>query len=739
MKKQLALLRPRKRTIFFSVLALSFFLLLATTMIWHTIALRKAIEQRTQNYLADVSQESAQMVDNRIEGIFQYLRLIADSISQTNVTQEQYNDFLNRKADICNFAEMALVDADGTAHFLRRGEKNIQELPAFTTALAGEASAAVFPNYILYFVPIPMVENSSKVLLGVKSITGMQNLLANNSFNNEGNTCILDQSGEIIIKPVQKNFNVLIRETDYAASADWAKEIQQNLQENRSGQTILATDSGRDILLSYRPLMVNGWFLATTVPKDILSSEVDSLSSRFFYLVIAVVSLFCILLLILIAVQNRYQDKIETISFTDPVTGGNSNICFLLSTQKVLQKNTQKTYILLSLNLRKFGLLNSFIGRSHGDDVLRQVYHILNDNTDTAQEMIARGEGTTFYLFWQNQPEEQILQRLHVIAQQIAPLGSPLGPLRIDVGIFHLNNGDNIAEAEEAADTARKNAEKSHLNTYTFYSEAIRSRQYAEATLLYQLEEALDNNKLTIHLQPKVRTRDGKIAGAEALVRWQHPKNGFINPAVFIPLCEENGLIRQLDLFVFEQVCKCLAEWQHKGLPLLPISVNVSRQHFKNPHFLDDYQAILQRWHIPPEKIELEITESIMFSSEELSHLTDFISEIHHIGFTCSLDDFGSGYSALGVLQNIQIDCLKLDRQFFAHSFQTENTKAVIETIMQLAQKLGIATVAEGVEKEEQVLFLTSIGCDLIQGYYFFPPLAQKQFEAVAFSQDKPQ
>ena len=148
MKKQLALLRPRKRTIFFSVLALSFFLLLATTMIWHTIALRKAIEQRTQNYLADVSQESAQMVDNRIEGIFQYLRLIADSISQTNVTQEQYNDFLNRKADICNFAEMALVDADGTAHFLRHGE----------------ASAAVFPDYILYFVPIPMVENSSKVL-----------------------------------------------------------------------------------------------------------------------------------------------------------------------------------------------------------------------------------------------------------------------------------------------------------------------------------------------------------------------------------------------------------------------------------------------------------------------------------------------------------------------------------------------------------------------------------------------
>lgn len=737
MKKQLALLKPRKKIVYFFILAFIFLLLLSATMIWHTMALRQAIEQHTQNYVADVSQESAQMVDNRLEEIFQYLRLIADSISQMDVTQEQYNDFLTRKAAICNFTEMALVEADGTAYFLQHGEKDIRELPAFATALAGETSVAVFPDYILYLVPIPIAQNQSKVLLGVKSIEGMQNLLANNSFNNEGNTCILNQSGEVIIKPVPKDFNELIRETDYVASDEWAKEIKQNLRENRSGQVTLSTNSGRDILLHYQPLTVTGWFIATTVPKDTLSSEVDSLSSRFFYLMLGVVSLFCILLLIFIVSQNRYQNKIENISFTDPVTGGNSNIHFLLATQTLLQKNASKTYALLSLNLRKFGLLNNFLGRSHGDDVLRQVYHILNDNADATQEMVARGEGTTFYLFWQNQSEEQIQQRLDVIAQQIAPLGSPLGSLRMDVGIFYLSNGlCSIAEAEEAADIARKNAEKSHLNAYTFYSEAIRSRQYAEATLLYQLEKALDNNQLTIHLQPKIRTKDRKIAGAEALVRWYHPEQGFISPAIFIPLCEENGLIRQLDLFVFEQVCKCLAEWQQKGLPLLPISVNVSRQHFKNPHFLDDYQKILHRWQVPAQKIELEITESIMFSSEEICHLTDFISEIHNIGFTCSLDDFGSGYSALGILQSIQIDCLKLDRQFFADAFQTANTKAVIETIMQLAQKLGIATVAEGVEKEEQVLFLTSIGCDLIQGYYFFPPLAQKQFEAIAFSPD---
>lgn len=275
--------------------------------------------------------------------------------------------------------------------------------------------------------------------------------------------------------------------------------------------------------------------------------------------------------------------------------------------------------------------------------------------------------------------------------------------------------------------------EKSYHNTCTFYSESIQNHQRDMATMLYQLEGALERRELQMYLQPKVRAENGTVAGAEALVRWEHPEKGFISPATFIPLCEENGLICRVDLLVFEQVCRCLSKWREAGVEPVPISVNVSRQHFRDPEFLTEYRQLLETWKVPPEWIELEITESIMFSSSEFQYVRDFIQTLHEIGFTCSLDDFGSGYSSLSLLKDLPIDCLKLDRQFIIGRFEEWSTRTVIEMIMNLARKLGIMTVAEGVELEEQVSFLREAGCDLIQGFYFSRPLPVEEFERYAF------
>lgn len=168
-------------------------------------------------------------------------------------------------------------------------------------------------------------------------------------------------------------------------------------------------------------------------------------------------------------------------------------------------------------------------------------------------------------------------------------------------------------------------------------------------------------------------------------------------------------------------------------MELVPVSVNVSRQHFRDPEFLSEYKRILETWKVPPEWIELEITESIMFSGSEFQYVRDFIQTLHKIGFTCSLDDFGSGYSSLSLLKDLPIDCLKLDRQFIISRFEEQSTRTVIEMIMDLARKLGIMTVAEGVELEEQVSFLREAGCDLIQGFYFSRPLPVEEFERYAF------
>lgn len=724
----------KKSSVLLWIVAIVFLVALSSIIAWNAIGLRQAVEQRTQSYLSDVSTESAQLVESQLKNAFQSLHLLVDGAPA--LSDEEWMDFLHSKKEACGFAELALVTADGTARLLNGEIYNISTLPAFQTALAGEDSIAAVEDSIVYLVPLAASTSSARILLGVASIDQLRSLISIRSFNGEGGTSIIDPNGQLVMAPLQKKFNSWINETEYVVTEDWAQEILRNLRDQRSGTLTLPTKSGEDIFIDYRPLSVNGWSIATMVPKNFMSSDLDSFVSSTFYLILVLVALFLLLLLAIIGLQNRYRYQIEKLSFTDPVTNGISNICFLVKTQEYITKNPQNPYAVVSLNIRNFSLINDFEGRNRGDQLLRRVYDLLAAETHAAGEWAARGEADTYYLFLQYAPKDQLQQRLERIAEKLLPLGGSVGPLRVDFGIFiSSSSSTDMGSAEEYADIARKHAERSYRSTYTEYSEELKLRQHEDAAMLIEIEKALEQGQLQIYLQPKVWAATGKAAGAEALVRWEHPEKGMISPASFIPLCEKNGLICQLDLFVFNEVCKCLDAWRREGYSLLPVSVNLSRQHFKDKHFLDQYKAVLDRWRIDPQWIELELTESIMLANDEFGFVQNFIEELHAIGFTCSLDDFGSGYSSLGLLKELSIDALKLDRQFFASQFEKPNTKLVIDSIIQLAKKLGITTVAEGVEQEEQAAFLRAAGCDIIQGYLYSPPLPVAKFEQQVFSE----
>ena len=208
-----------------------------------------------------------------------------------------------------------------------------------------------------------------------------------------------------------------------------------------------------------------------------------------------------------------------------------------------------------------------------------------------------------------------------------------------------------------------------------------------------------------------------------------------ISPAQFISVFENNGLIVQLDYFVFEHVCMQLAAWQKAGKKQIPISVNLSRHHFKNFDFLIRLQTLAARYQVDPSLIELEITESIFFDEPSIERVKQIVHQIHQAGFTCSLDDFGSGYSSLGLLKEFEIDAIKLDRVFFPEVLD-HRSRVVIEGIIALAKNLNLEIVAEGVEHADQAAFLCEIGCDRIQGYYYSPPLAPDAFDSLREQMD---
>lgn len=241
-----------------------------------------------------------------------------------------------------------------------------------------------------------------------------------------------------------------------------------------------------------------------------------------------------------------------------------------------------------------------------------------------------------------------------------------------------------------------------------------------------RLNSGMENKEILIYLQPKFYAKTRELAGAEALVRWN--RNGrIVMPNVFIPLLEKYELITILDKYVLENICDLINKWSYKGYKIIPISVNESRQNLYNKNHINELIALVDKYNISPSMIELEMTETTVVHNVELAKEAE--RNVHKLGFVVSMDDFGTGYSSFSMLKNINIDVLKMDKSFFEDILESKRGRIIIESIIEMAHKLNIKVVAEGIENNEQLEYLTKIKCDMIQGYFFEKPISITEFE----------
>ena len=224
-----------------------------------------------------------------------------------------------------------------------------------------------------------------------------------------------------------------------------------------------------------------------------------------------------------------------------------------------------------------------------------------------------------------------------------------------------------------------------------------------------------------------------KIIGAEALIRWNHPKEGLIPPGVFIPIFERNGFIVQTDFFVYEEVLKMQSRRLKEGKKTVPVSVNVSRTHIGTSDFLPRLMELADRYEVPRELLELELTETALGGKQQ--NIVDFIRACKHAGFPISIDDFGSGYSSLNLLKEMPVDVLKIDREFLNETDESQKSSVIVEQVVEMATKIDIRTLCEGVETKEQAAFLKQIGCNMAQGYLYSKPVPEETFEGMLESE----
>ncbi len=396
---------------------------------------------------------------------------------------------------------------------------------------------------------------------------------------------------------------------------------------------------------------------------------------------------------------------------------------------RLAQRNRQRLAVLF-LDLDRFKEVNDTLGHEVGDQLLKLVARRLSD-TVRRSDTVARIGGDEFVVVLSEIDDVQdvadVAQKLREAGARPFELNGHAVDISFSIGVsIYPDDGDNVEVLMRCADTAMYQAKEGGRNAFRFYDREHNGRAVQKISLETGLRRALRNDEFVLHYQPKLDIGSGRIIGAEALIRWRHPESGLTPPATFIPFAEESGLIVPIGLWVLREACLQAMRWKRKGLPQMPIAVNISAAQFHAKNFVADVAAILAETGISPRMLELELTETTIM--QEVGATIEALRDLRAMGINVSIDDFGTGYSGLSYLKHFPVDTLKIDQSFVRDVATDAGDAAIVNAIIMLGRTLKQQVIAEGVETAEQFEFLKRQSCDAMQGHFFSRPLVADDF-----------
>lgn len=422
-----------------------------------------------------------------------------------------------------------------------------------------------------------------------------------------------------------------------------------------------------------------------------------------------------------------YEEKI--LRTRDPLTSLYNREYFFEKAEHRLKYDRFTQYFLVVSDIVNFKLINDLYGKPFGDTILVRCANVIRKYV-ASDVIYGRLFNDHFIMLVPKRHfDEDAIDK--ALRSEMSYLHNFSYNLIIHMGIYEIEDLSlPVSVMCDRAFLALKTIADDYKNSFGYYDDSLRLDVLKMQLLMNELPLALKNGQVKMYLQPQVK-KDGTLVGAEALVRWHHPQRGIIPPCEFIEIIERINIISDIDTFMWECACAKLAEWKAKGLTDKTISVNISAKDFFTMDLLETFMGLVRKYDISPSNLNLEITETaVIFDLENQLKLLD---KLRKAGFVIEMDDFGSGYSSLNMLRDISVDVLKIDMGFLQKSENDRKNRIILERIVMLAKDLGMKVLTEGVENEQQVEFLSKVGCDLFQGFLFSRPIPVEEFEEKYF------
>lgn len=434
-------------------------------------------------------------------------------------------------------------------------------------------------------------------------------------------------------------------------------------------------------------------------------------------------------------VNTDTLQKLNKIAYTNPITKIGNMDFFMDASAKLFSENPNEVFTLIAFNIQNIGKINQLFGPTEGDNVVLYAAHTLRDIGQRKRYVFAHVYSNLFCIMLKGQSRDYILEQVGELTRLLQSYNENYTVLS-SFGIYYVRDTRQpILEMINACMLAQKFVKDPEICNYVFYSEELEANFSQNKRMSQEMEEAMEQHKFLMYLQPIVDLRTFRIVSAEALVRWDYPGKGILSPYSFIPLFESTNLAQKLDYYMWEECLKTIRRWIDNKMEPTPLAMNISPIHFQNTKFINYLDELCEHYLIDKKLLILELPERGISDGNE--HIKEIVQELKYRGYTLCIDNFGSMNSPLNLLRDYPIDRIKIDRSFFHQNSDTEDGMAILRYLTAMAKEVGLTVITEGVETLKQTNLLSEIGSDMAQGYFFSKPVDIREFDALNHSMVK--